>query len=190
MSFLNKYTKGQYEYAAYNKKKQLGYTIALYALSALIYLMGLITTGSNKNLLTIVAVLGILPASKMLISAIMACRVKSCSLDLKEELDSASNGLHGMYHVYFTSYDINYYLVHCVITTDSMIGYTDDKNFDFKKFEEHLDKHMKIDGISNILIKAFDNKDAYINRLGQLSKLDDSSKTNTKMIELVNNISV
>lgn len=190
MKLFSKYEKGQYEYAKYNRNKLLIYTISMYMLSLMIYFMGLLTTKTNKNLLTIVAVLGILPASKLLISFIMACRVKTVSLDIKSEIDSKICNLNGFYHLYFTSYDVNYYLAHCVITTDTLIGYTDTIGFDNKKFNEHMEKHMKIDGINDILIKVFDNKDAYINRLSQLEKLEQANKSNNKMVELVKNISL
>lgn len=190
MRLFNKYTKGEYEYAKYNRLKLIIYTLGMYSLSAAIYIIGYITTKTNKNLLTIVAVLGILPASKLLISLIMACRVKTVSMDIKKEIDSNIGGLTGFYNMYFTSYDVNYYLNHCVITSDSFIGYTDTNDFDNKKFQEHIEKHMKIDGISNVLIKIFDSKDGYINRLSQLNNTDQVNKTNEKMIELINNISL
>lgn len=187
---FDKLEKGQYEYAKYTRNKLLIYTLGLYGLSAAIYLMGLITTKSNKNLLTIVAVLGILPASKMLISFIMSCRVQTLPTEIKEEIDEASKSMNGFYNLYFTSYEENYYIGHCVITSDSLIGYSNQKDFDGKKFNEHLEKHMKIEGISNMLIKIFDNKDAYINRLSQLSMLEQSKDTNSKMAELVKNITL
>jgi len=43
--------------------------------------------------------------------------------------------------------------------------------------------------MSDILIKVFNSKEAYINRLGQLNATG-TDKTNTKMCELINNISL
>ena len=191
MKFLNKYQKGEYEYASYNKKRSWIITVFLYVLSLSIYLMGYISTGSNKNLLTIVAVLGILPASKSLISAIMNSRVKTTDQDTREAIDSVIGNLTGMYNIYLTSYDINFYLVHLVVTSDSLICLSDDKNFDVKRFNEHLEKHMKIDGINNILIKVFDNKEAYTDRLIQLNNLETSViKPHGKLLNLIKNISL
>lgn len=185
---FNKYTKGQYEYAAYNKVKVGIFTICLYILSASIYAIGYFTTGSNKNLLTIVAVLGILPASKMLISFIMNSRVKPIDASLRAEFDKNSEGLNNLYHMYFTSYDTNFRVDHMVITKDTVVGYSSDLKFDEKKFLEHMDKHMKIEGIQDIVIKIFTSKDNYINRLGQLKDLDD--KTNEKMYQLIMSITL
>ena len=49
---------------------------------------------------------------------------------------------------------------------------------------------MKIEGIQDILIKVFDNEDAYINRLTQLSNSDQSVQPNEKLVNLLKNISV
>jgi predicted transposase YbfD/YdcC len=190
MSLLKKYEKGEYKYASYNKLRSWIITLIMYALSAAIYTIGYTTTGSNKNLLTIVAILGVLPASKSLIGAIMSSRVRILDETIHSRIEDSIASLSGLYNLYLTSYDINFYIAHCVITKDSLLAYTTDKDFDNKRFDEHIKKHMKIEGIQDILIKVFDNEDAYINRLTQLAKSDQSVQTNEKLINLLKNISV
>ena len=75
----SKYTKGDYFYLQHKKKTETFKTIVFFGISALLYLAGYISTGSNKNYLTIVAVLGCLPASKSAVSMIMNLKVKPCS---------------------------------------------------------------------------------------------------------------
>ena len=190
MKFINRYKKGEYEYASYNKKKTWIITAILYLLSAAIYITGYVTTGSNKNLLTIVAILGILPASKALIVAIMNMRVRILPLDLKKEIDDSIGGLKGYYHLYLTSYEFNYYLAHLVVTKDSLICYTDDKKFDFKQFDAHMEKHMGIEGIEGIVIKVFTNHESYVSRLRQLNATHQADQTNEKLCKLLTNISL
>ena len=74
-----KYTKGDYLYLQNKKKKEIIKTVVFFGISAALYIAGYITTGSNKNYLTIVAVLGCLPASKSAVSMIMNLKVKGCS---------------------------------------------------------------------------------------------------------------
>ena len=59
----------------------------MFGISLAIYLAGYLTVHSNKNLLTIVAVLGCLPASKSAVSMIMFLRAKGCSEALKAKID-------------------------------------------------------------------------------------------------------
>ena len=190
MSLLKKYENGEYKYASYSRLRSWIITIAMYVLSAAIYTIGYITTGSNRNLLTIVAILGVLPASKSLIAAIMNSRIKVLNEAVHSKIEDNIGSLKGLYNLYLTSYEINFYLAHCIITKDSLIAFTTDKDFDNKRFDEHIKKHMKIEGIQDILIKVFDNEDAYINRLTQLSKSDQSEQTNEKLVNLLKNISV
>ena len=56
--------KGQKGYLAWNKKMSICKTLVLFAISFAVYAMGIWSTGSNQNLLTIVAVLGCLPACR------------------------------------------------------------------------------------------------------------------------------
>jgi len=189
MNILNKYQKGEYDYLLYNKKKTWIIAIMMYLLSAAIFIIGYLTTGSKKNLLTVVAILGVLPASRALINAIMNSRVKNLDIDKKELIEKNIGKLKGLYNLYLTSYDVNFYLAHAVVNKDSLICYTTDTSFDYKKFEEHLQKHMKIEGINNILIKVFDNENDYINRLNQLNE-NNHTEANNNLYNLLINISL
>lgn len=189
-NLVNKYIKGQYEYAKDHRIKVCIFTVILFCVSLSLYIAGYVTTKSNKNLLTIVAILGLLPASKSLVSVIMNFRVKITDLSFKKEIDNVIGNLNGMFHMYFTSYDNNYYINHLVITENSLIGYSDDAKFDEKKFKEHLEKHMKIDGIENITIKIFNDKSTYLKRLDELNKLTGKENTNNKLYNLLLSITL
>ena len=64
-------TKGCYGYLTRQKKKEIIKTVLFFALSLSVFAIGYATTGTKKNLLTIVAMLGFLPASKSMVSMIM-----------------------------------------------------------------------------------------------------------------------
>lgn len=187
---LNKYLKGEYEYVKDHRMRICIFTAILFIISLSLYIAGYITTKSNKNYLTIVAILGLLPASKSLVSVIMNFRVKVTDKDFKSEIEGRIGNLTGMFHMYFTSYDSNFYINHLVITDNSLIGFSDDSKFDEKKFKDHLEKHMKIDGIENITIKVFNDKNAYFKRLDELNKITDSNNTNTKLYNLLYSITL
>ncbi len=79
--------KGAYGYIT-NRKKFTALRTALYfAISLSLYVAGYVTTGSNKNLLTIVAVLGCLPSCKSAVNMIIFLRAKGCSAELKTKLE-------------------------------------------------------------------------------------------------------
>ena len=56
--------KGDYGYYAYEKKKRIGIVCLLFGICLGIYITGLIMTHTNKNMFSLVAILGVLPAAK------------------------------------------------------------------------------------------------------------------------------
>lgn len=178
MDFLyRKHPKGSYEHAKYKRTVDIIITIFLFLLSLGLFVIGYVATGSKKNLLTIVAVLGLLPACKMVVDVIMCFRVKPVEESVREGIDASIGKLYGLYHMYFTSYDKNFPIDHLVITSNSVIGLCSDPKFDEKMFITHLKDHMRKDGIKDITIKIFDDYNKYLNRLSELNNLDDETTT-------------
>ena len=66
-----KFTKGEYEYPAYQTKVVIIRTICYFLLALAVFLLGYFSTKTKENLLTVVAVCGLLPACKSLVSVIM-----------------------------------------------------------------------------------------------------------------------
>ena len=178
MDFLyRKHPKGSYEHAKYKRTVDIIITIFLFLLSLGLFVIGYVATGSKKNLLTIVAVLGLLPACKMVVDVIMCFRVKPVEESVKEGIDASIGKLYGLYHMYFTSYDKNFPIDHLVITSNSVIGLSSDPKFDEKMFITHLKDYMRKDGIKDITIKIFDDYNKYLNRLSEINNLDDETTT-------------
>lgn len=178
MDFLyRKHPKGSYEHAKYKRTVDIIITIILFLLSLGLFVIGYVATGSKKNLLTIVAVLGLLPACKMVVDVIMCFRVKPVEESVKEGIDASIGKLYGLYHMYFTSYDKNFPIDHLVITSNSVIGLCSNPKFDEKLFITHLKDYMRKDGIKDITIKIFDDYNKYLNRLSEINNLDDETTT-------------
>ncbi|MBP9000496.1 MAG: hypothetical protein KBG05_00375 [Lachnospiraceae bacterium] len=178
MDFLyRKHPKGSYEHAKYKRTVDIIITLFLFLLSLCLFVIGYVATGSKKNLLTIVAVLGLLPACKMVVDVIMCFRVKPVEESVREGIDASIGKLYGLYHMYFTSYDKNFPIDHLVITSNSVIGLCSNPKFDEKLFITHLKDYMRKDGIKDITIKIFDDYNKYLNRLSEINNLDDETTT-------------
>ena len=70
--------KGDYGYIKEQRKIEIIKTLILLALPIALYLIGFISTGSNKNLLTFAAVLGCLPMARSAVSMVLFIRAKDC----------------------------------------------------------------------------------------------------------------
>ncbi|MBQ0026998.1 MAG: hypothetical protein KBS96_00195 [Lachnospiraceae bacterium] len=190
MDFLyKKHPKGTYEYVSYKRIVDIIITVILFALALGLYIIGRITTGSNRNLLTIVSVLGLLPACKMVVDVIMCFRVKKCSEEFRTGVEAKVGKLCGLYNMYFTSYEKNYYIDHLVITGNSIIGYSSSDKFVEKEFHKHMNDLLRKEGYKDVMIKVFNDADKYLNRLSELNELEDID-ANVGIYALINNVTI
>ena len=168
--FSGKVKKGEYGFLPYQKNRVMVFTILYFAISISIYLIGYATTGSNRNLLTIVAVLGLLPSCKSLVNLIMLFRAKACSQDVYDKIGPHEKELAGVYDLYFTTYKVNYPVSHMVLKDHVLVGYCEYSDCDVRGCEEHLKEMLKQDGHKNTVVKIFRELDRYLERLDQLSQ--------------------
>lgn len=169
----NKYTKGEYLYLQNKKRMETMKTVVFFGISALLYLAGYISTGSNKNYLTIVAVLGCLPASKSAVSMIMNLKVKGCSEQAYKAISSRIGEKAGAYNLYFTSYDKNYDTSHVFVKGMTIITFTENEKFTEAGFEEHIKTVLNRDAIKGVNVKSYRDIDKYIARMEQMQNLEN-----------------
>ena len=169
----SKYTKGDYLYLQNRKKMETIKTILFFGISAALYLAGYITTGSNKNYLTIVAVLGCLPASKSAVSMIMNLKVKPCSEQVYKEISEKIGKNAGAYNLYFTSYDKNYDISHIFVKGMTVIGFTENGKILENGFEEHIKTVLNKDAIKGVNVKLYKDLDKYLSRMEQMQSLEN-----------------
>lgn len=175
-----KVTKGCYGYIKYNKAFTAVRTAVYFLLSAMLYIIGALTTGTGRNLLTVVAVLGCLPACKSAINMIMFLMAKGCSAKAWEMISAYDDKLTGFYDMYFTSYQKNFPISHMVLKGNVLCAYTESEKCDCSECERHLEQMLMQDGYKNITIKIFSSLQKYIDRLSQLEKsaIDDNKNVN------------
>lgn len=165
-------------------------TLLLFAISGALFLTGYLQTGSRANLLTIIAVLGCLPASKSMVSFIMFLRYKGCSEETAEEVEKHIGGLNCLYDCVFTSYKTNFDIHHMTIVGNTICGYTVAKNFNETDFQKHLTDLLKLDGIKDVSVKIFTQLDKYTKRLEQLQELQEDISTTQAIITTIKNITL
>lgn len=165
--------KGQYGYIKRKQRTVTLRTILMFGISLAILLLGIWSTGDKKNLLTVVAVLGCLPASKSAVGMIMFLKAKGCSEAVKERVSGCGTGLVQLYDMVFTSYEKNYQVSHMVIKGHVVCGYTEDARCDVKACEKHLGALLAQGGCKGVTVKIFDELEAYCKGLENLQKQEE-----------------
>lgn len=183
--------KGSYGYIENHKVITALRTLLFFAVSIGLYMRGYVTTGSNKNLLTIVAVLICLPACKSMVNFILFMRAEGCSAQLRDEVSVFDEKLTVFYDMYFTSYQKNFPLSHMALKGNVLCGITENAKCDCGAAEKHLEQMLMQEGIKNLTVKIFSQRDKYVDRLGQLMDLETEEHKNRQgIIDLLYSISI
>lgn len=169
--------KGHYGYIKRKHILEVIKTIVYFAVSLSLYIAGIVATKSNKNLLTIVAVLGCLPASKSMVSMIMFLRFKGCSEAVHKKLDRRYQNLYILYDMVFTSYDKNFEIDHMAVNNKMICAYSEKTKLDEKAFEKHLTDMLTQNGLKGITVKLFSDISKYQKGLEKLEESSELGKT-------------
>ena len=163
--------KGTRDYINTQKKYEILRTILYFGISLSLFAGGYIQTGKKTNLLTIVAILGCLPASKSAVSAIMFLRFKSLSEKAASQIENHCQGLQCLYDMVFTSYQKNYVVGHLTMKGNTVCGYSEDPAFNENAFYQHINEILRRDGHKDVAVKVFTDLEKYTGRLEQLKQI-------------------
>ena len=169
--FSNDSVKGTENYLKTQKKYELLRTILYFGISLSLLIAGWVTTKSRANLLTIVAILGCLPASKSLVSTIMYFRYHGLNSHEYTELSKHVKNTYTLCDCVFTSYEKNYVIHHMTICGNTLCGYTSDPKFAEQAFYKHIQDILKKDNYREVTVKIFHDLDKYLKRCEQLKDL-------------------
>ena len=176
---MHRIKKGEYGYIANTRKLTIIRTVIYFALCAAVFIIGYVTTGTRRNLLTIVAVLGCLPASKSLVNTIMFMRAKGCDEDTHEQIEGTLRDagererMKSAYDMYMTTYNKNYPVSHITVYGNMVTGLIPGADTDtVNGCEKHIEERLKQESISSLTIKIFSDTQKYVSRLAKLSELE------------------
>lgn len=170
--FIAEGYKGTRDYIRTQKVYEIIRTVLYFGMSLSLFAAGYITTGNKLNLLTVVAVLGCLPASKSAVNMIMFLRYKGLSQEAAEQIGPCEGELTCLYDMVFTSYAKTFEVGHMAVKGNTVCGYSEKKDFPEKEFQAHLEPIMKADSHKNVTFKIFTDLEKYKERLIQLQALE------------------
>lgn len=182
--------KNTYGYIDSQKKYEIIRTLVYFGISISLFIAGFIATKSKMNVLTVVAVLGCLPASKSLVSAIMFLRQKSCSKEVQDIVEPISIGLNGLYDLVFTTEKVTYKVTHAAYKAKCLVLFSEDK-LDENGLEAHIEEYMKRSGIKGVNVKVYTDLKKYAERLGQMNALEaEEGKLAVEVVQLLKEITL
>ena len=182
--------KGTQYYLKTQRKYEILRTILYFAISLSLFIAGWITTKSRLNLLTVVAILGCLPACKSVVGMIMFIRYKSCNDKTITEVEKHCEGISGLYDMVFTAYDKTFLVAHMSVKGNTICGYTEAEKFDENAFYKHIEGILKADGFKETTIKIFKDLNKYTERMEQLKQLNTEEKLTEGIVSTLKSVSL
>lgn len=188
--FSSEKYKGSREYLNKQKKYEILRTVIYFGISLSLFIAGYIATKERINLLTVVAILGCLPASKSTVAMIMYLRYNSCSTENADLIDKHIGCLRGLYDMVFTSYEKNYQIAHMIVKGNTICGFTQDEKFDEAAFYKHIDDILKVDYYKDTSVKIFKDINKYTERMEQLKELNTEEGNTEGIINTLKSVSL
>ena len=160
---IRKKGKGEYGYLKWMRLRGVILTFLLFLVSCVFYFAGVLYTGSNKNLLTIFAVLGMLPACQSFIYAVLYFRAKGTGEKAYQEINQflQDQRYYPLYDLCLTSYEKNFD-VECFLFTGEKILILSDGG---KALADHVSRHLAIDQIFNMPITVCGKLEEFLSLL-------------------------
>ncbi len=183
-TFMFRNIKGAPGYISKHKKLEVLKLLAAFALIAGLIVIGMVTTGSKKNLLTVVAVLGCLPACRVMASLIAIWPYHSLDAASCARIRESADTVRVFFDFVFTSQEAIYPVCSIAICGHTVCGYMKEKTKLLSGAEEHLKKAVRAEGIQKVSVKIFDNEEAYRKRLIEMRALDTADEGKSDGIEL------
>lgn len=181
---MKKVKKGQAGYLAFKMKAQILRTIIYFVLCILIFGLGYWQTGSKENLLTVVAVVGILPSSKALVDVIVRIPYRTIKPEIAEEIAQKSNYLTVIYDLIITSSEKIMPVACIVISGNKIFGYTDNKKVDVNLVASNI-KKMLASHDYDVSVKILNEYKPFLSRVEGLNNIQEIEQSNTKQDEKV-----
>jgi hypothetical protein len=169
--------KGEFGYIRRQKRIRTIRTILCFAVAFAIYLTGyLLNKGDRRNIYTIIAMLGMIPAALSCVSAIMMGLRKPMDGALYERIRESAGNLHVAYELYFTTYERNLFVDGVAVGDGTVAAFTHvDANGEvIRAMEQHLEKSLRAAGYHR-KVKIFQNEKQFLERLRAMNLRDSQT---------------
>ena len=171
--------KGQFGYIAAEKKRKLIITAILFAVPLLIFFTAFLYFKTRLTIWTVVAVVGCLPACKMMVNLIMLFRSPSMEKSVYEQIQEHCGDLVMSYEMYLTFYEKSAFIDAFAICGNLVVGYSSDPKIDVAFMENEAQKILKGNGY-RATVKIFKDLKPFLERLDSMNEHRESLEEGIK----------
>lgn len=171
--------KGEFGYIAAEKKRKLILTAILFAVPLLIFFTALIYFKTRLTIWTVIAVVGCLPACKMMVNLIMLFRSPSMKPSVYDQIQEHCGDLVMSYEMYMTFYEKSAFIDAFAICGNLVVGYSSDPKIDGAFMETEAQKILKGNGY-RATVRIFKDLKPFLERLDSMNEHRESLEEGIK----------
>ncbi len=156
--------KGVFGYLAGKRIFSILKSLLLLSAVLAIYFAALSHFGTNKNVFSILAAVGALPAGRSIVETIMLIRARGASQEVKDKvsciegLDAGRSG----FDLYLTAYETAYSLSHAAAGNGRVVGYTEDASTDPVQCARYIRSMLSKDGLTGYEVSVYSDLGEYL----------------------------
>lgn len=180
---MKKVEKGTPGYLNYKKKAESIRAAVYFGIVAAIFLAGYLTTHTRLNYLTVLAALGCLPSSKVLVGVITRFPYFSITPLHADEIQAKTGNITVAYDMILTSSE-RIMPIDCIAISGNLIfGYTGSEKVDLKYAAAHIKNILEQNGIHDVSVKVLNNYTAFLARAEGMNSIAAVEKNDTREAE-------
>ncbi len=173
--------KGKAGYIALAKKQRLIIALIMLAIPLTIFFTAKAYVGTNRNVFSIVAALGCIPAAKCIVDFIMIAMQKDAPEEIIRITEKEAGDLPRAYELVVTAYEGRMPLDALVVCGNNAIAHTTyGKREQIGQMEKHISKILTGNGYSPVNVHIFSEKKAYAERVRQLASNPEIHRSGIK----------
>ncbi len=156
--------KGTQDYLKRRKRLYLLLTILEFGVVLSLVVIGIITTGDRLNVLTVVAILGCLPAAKMLVALLVTVPHQSLEEEKVSEFNQKAPKILRLYDLVITSKEKSMPIQALCLYNNTICGYSSSEKIDPEKTAAYLKGFLESNGYTKMTVKIFKDYKAFLMR--------------------------
>lgn len=174
--------KGNPGYLQYRKKMNLIKMLVAFGIVLVVFVAGIIATGTRNNIMTVMTVVLVLPAAKFAVGYIIVAKKTPATAEFMQSVKKNAGKLGVCYDLIFSN-SKNLIGTQAVVVTDTDIfAYTSEQAADAELFKNSLEAFMKNDKLT-VHAQLFKDEKQFLKRISvAAANFDETASTQSEAV--------
>ena len=179
---MKRIAKGNIGYIKSERLYKALTTLILFIIPLGALIIAWIIYGTNKNIITVIALVGCLPACRSLVNLIMFFTIKPLPEEISEKIKAHEGTLQCAYELYLTSQDRNILIDALGICGNTIVALATYKDPDVNFGQKHIINMLRAAGCGTVTVNIMKDPEKYMERLDDLNSKASKIRQSVKFV--------